>query len=180
MEKRTIFQCAILFFSILNIHVGMTGPEQVSMHTYGNVVDQGCDAVTKGALQNIHIGDFNIGGFQAADTVSTTTDLNIDIIGCTTGITDADVLFSGKADTLIPTLLKLTDTDGSGDMATGIAVQVLDVQSQQEIPLNQVQPLTPLEAGDNTLEYQLHYKSTKARTTGGNATAVLYFDLVYQ
>ncbi len=33
-------------------------------------------------------------------------------------------------------------------MATGIAVQILDAQSQQEIPLNQVQPLTPLKAGD--------------------------------
>ncbi|ENB0118652.1 TPA: fimbrial protein, partial [Escherichia coli] len=26
----------------------------------------------------------------------------------------------------------------------------------------------------------LRYKSTKAGATGGNATAVLYFDLVYQ
>ncbi|SRM98999.1 fimbrial protein [Shigella flexneri] len=59
---------------------------------------------------------------------------------------------------------------------------ILDAQSQQEIPLNQVQPLTPLKAGDNTLKYQLRYKSTKAGATGGNATAVLYFDfdLVYQ
>ena len=167
MKKKTIFQCVILFFSILNIHVGMAGPEQVSMHIYGNVVDQGCDVATKSALQNIHIGDFNISDFQAANTVSA-------------GITGADVLFSGEADTLAPTLLKLTDTGGSGGMATGIAVQILDAQSQQEIPLNQVQPLTPLKAGDNTLKYQLRYKFTKAGATGGNATAVLYFDLVYQ
>ncbi|MGQ7157622.1 hypothetical protein ACUODF_49785, partial [Escherichia coli] len=60
MKKKTIFQCVILFFSILNIHVGMAGPEQVSMHIYGNVVDQGCDVATKSALQNIHIGDLNI------------------------------------------------------------------------------------------------------------------------
>ena len=179
MKKKTIFQCVILFFSILNIHVGMAGPEQVSMHIYGNVVDQGCDVATKSALQNIHIGDFNISDFQAANTVSTAADLNIDITGCAAGITGADVLFSGEADTLAPTLLKLTDTGGSGGMATGIAVQILDAQSQQEIPLNQVQPLTPLKAGDNTLKYQLRYKSTKAGATGGNATAVLYFDLVY-
>ena len=145
-----------------------------------NVVDQGCDVATKSALQNIHIGDFNISDFQAANTVSTAADLNIDITGCAAGITGADVLFSGEADTLAPTLLKLTDTGGSGGMATGIAVQILDAQSQQEIPLNQVQPLTPLKAGDNTPKYQLRYKSTKAGATGGNATAVLYFDLVYQ
>lgn len=119
MKKKTIFQCVILFFSILNIHVGMAGPEQVSMHIYGNVVDQGCDVATKSALQNIHIGDFNISDFQAANTVSTAADLNIDITGCAAGITGADVLFSGEADTLAPTLLKLTDTGGSGGMATG-------------------------------------------------------------
>ena len=100
MKKKTIFQCVILFFSILNIHVGMAGPEQVSMHIYGNVVDQGCDVATKSALQNIHIGDFNISDFQAANTVSTAADLNIDITGCAAGITGADVLFSGEADTL--------------------------------------------------------------------------------
>lgn len=116
MKKKTIFQCVILFFSILNIHVGMAGPEQVSMHIYGNVVDQGCDVATKSALQNIHIGDFNISDFQAANTVSTAADLNIDITGCAAGITGADVLFSGEADTLAPTLLKLTDTGGSGGM----------------------------------------------------------------
>ena len=164
MKKKTIFQCVILFFSILNIHVGMAGPEQVSMHIYGNVVDQGCDVATKSALQNIHIGDFNISDFSHQFIKAH----------------ELYVLFSGEADTLAPTLLKLTDTGGSGGMATGIAVQILDAQSQQEIPLNQVQPLTPLKAGDNTLKYQLRYKSTKAGATGGNATAVLYFDLVYQ
>ncbi|CAI6160214.1 Fimbrial-like adhesin protein [Escherichia coli] len=81
MKKKTIFQYVILFFSFLNTHVGMAGPEQVSMHIYGNVVDQGCDVATKSALQNIHIGDFNISDFQAANTVSTAADLNIDITG---------------------------------------------------------------------------------------------------
>ena len=62
-------------------------------------------------------------------------------------------------------------------MATGIAVQILDALSKKSRSIRQ---LTPLKAGDNTLKYQLRYKSTKAGATGGNATAVLYFDLVYQ
>lgn len=137
MKKNTIFQCVVLLLTLLNAHVGTAGPEQVSMHIYGNVIDQGCDVTTKSALQNIHIGDFNISDFQTANTVSTAADLNIDITGCAAGITGADVLFSGEADSLAPTLLKLTDTGGSGGMATGIAVQILDAQTQQEIPLNQ-------------------------------------------
>ena len=48
--------------------------------------------------------------FQAANTVSTAADLNIDITGCAAGILARIVLFSGEADTLAPTLLKLTDT----------------------------------------------------------------------
>lgn len=74
----------------------MAGPEQVSMHIYGNVVDQGCDVATKSALQNIHIGDFNISDFQAANTVSTAADLNIDITGCAAGITGADVFLAAR------------------------------------------------------------------------------------
>ena len=96
MKKKTIFQYVILFFSFLNTHVGMAGPEQVSMNIYGNVVDQGCDVATKSALQNIHIGDFNISDFQAANTVSTAADLNIDITGCAAGITGADVLLAAR------------------------------------------------------------------------------------
>lgn len=72
MKKKTIYQYVILFFSLLNIHVGMAGPEQVSMHIYGNVVDQDCDVATKSALQNIHIGDFNISDFQPAGCIRTT------------------------------------------------------------------------------------------------------------
>ena len=145
MKKKTIFQCVILFFSILNIHVGMAGPEQVSMHIYGNVVDQGCDVATKSALQNIHIGDFNISDFQAANTVSTAADLNIDITGCAAGITGADVLFSGEADTLAPTLLKLTDTGGKVVWQRGLPLQIL-MRSQQRNPAQSGPASTPHES----------------------------------
>ncbi|HGY7078219.1 TPA: fimbrial protein, partial [Escherichia coli] len=47
MKKNTIFQVVILSFTLLYMHVGIAGPEQVSMHIYGNVVDQGCDVATK-------------------------------------------------------------------------------------------------------------------------------------
>ncbi|WP_135672304.1 fimbrial protein, partial [Escherichia coli] len=161
MKKQWLVQCVYCFLSILNIDVGMAWPEQVSMHIYGNVVDEGGDVATKSALQNIHIGDCNISDFQSANTVSTAADLHIDITGCAAGITGADVLFSGEADTLAPTLLKLSATGDSGGMATRIAVQILDAQSQHTVPLNSAQPLTPLKAGDNPLKYQLRYKSNK-------------------
>ncbi|HFT8728808.1 TPA: fimbrial protein [Escherichia coli] len=180
MKIKLMWRWGSLAFALLLIQTGWAGPDQVDMHIYGNVIDQGCDVTTRSAQQTIHIGDFNISDFQAANTVSAAADLNIDITGCAAGIKGAEVYFTGEPDSLAPTLLKLTDTGGSGGMATGIAVQILDAHTQQEIPLNQVMSLYPLKAGDNTLNYQLRYKSTKAGATGGNASAVLYFDLVYQ
>lgn len=180
MSKNRLVHLVLLSLIAINVQAVVAGPSDVEMHISGNVIDQGCDVSTNSALQNIHIGEFNISDFQTANVVSSAAALNIDINGCASGIEGAKIYFSGEADPLAPTLLKLTDTDGNGGMATGIAVQILDARTQQEIPLNQTTALYPLKAGDNTLNYQLRYKSTKAGATGGNATAVLYFDLVYQ
>lgn len=178
--KNRLFHVGLLSLMTISVQAGAAGPSEVEMHISGNVVDQGCDVSTTSALQSVHIGDFNISEFQAANIVSPAAALDIEINGCAAGIQGAKIYFSGEADPQVPTLLKLTDTSGKGGMATGIAVQILDAQTQQEIPLNQVSALYPLKAGDNILKYQLRYKSTKAGATGGNANAVLYFDLVYQ
>ncbi len=180
MAKRLCFlpgMFALCAFSALG---NLKGADQVNMHIYGNVIDQGCDVATSSAMQNIFIGNFNISDFQDANAVSGSADLTIDINGCAAGIEGAKVYFSGDSDPLAPTLLKLTDTGGGGNMATGIAVQIIDAQTQEEIPLNRLTARNPLQAGDNELKYKLRYKSTKTGATGGNATAVLYFDLVYE
>ncbi|MFC3190128.1 fimbrial protein [Pseudocitrobacter faecalis] len=180
MANRLLFLPGLLAFCAFSAFGNLKGADQVNMHIYGNVIDQGCDVATSSAMQNVFIGNFNISDFQAANAVSASADLNIDINGCAAGIQDARVYFSGESDPLAPTLLKLTDTGGSGNMATGIAVQIIDAQTQEEIPLNSLTARYPLKAGDNELKYKLRYKSTKEGATGGNATAVLYFDLVYE
>ncbi|AGB78825.1 P pilus assembly protein, pilin FimA [Enterobacteriaceae bacterium strain FGI 57] len=180
MVNRLLFLPGLLAFCAFSAFGNLKGADQVNMHIYGNVIDQGCDVATSSAMQNVFIGNFNISEFQAANAVSASADLTIDINGCAAGIQDARVYFSGESDPLAPTLLKLTDTGGSGNMATGIAVQILDAQTQEEIPLNSQTARYPLKAGDNALRYKLRYKATKEGATGGNATAVLYFDLVYE
>lgn len=180
MVNRLLFLPVLLAFCAFSAFGNLKGTDQVNMHIHGNVIDQGCDVATSSAMQNVFIGNFNISDFQAANAVSASADLTIGIIGCAAGIQDARVYFSGESDPLGPTLLKLTDTGGSGNMATGIAVQIIDAQTQEEIPLNSLTARSPLKAGDNELKYKLRYKSTKEGATGGNATAVLYFDLVYE
>jgi type 1 fimbria pilin len=90
------------------------------------------------------------------------------------------VIFSGTADATNPALLALSDTSGGGEMATGVAVEILD-GNRQLMPINATDTaLLPLQAGDNTLPFFLRFKSTSDTVTAGNATAVMYFDLQYQ
>ena len=81
-----------------------------------------------------------------------------------------------------PTLLALSDNGKGtpGRMATGLGVELLD-SNRTPIPINNTESsLYPLLPGDNTLTFYLHYKSTLPVVTSGNATAVMYFDLLYQ
>ncbi|MCW4712680.1 hypothetical protein M8B99_10545 [Enterobacter hormaechei subsp. hoffmannii] len=53
--------------------------------------------------------------------------------------------------------------------------------TRASVPINNTEsPLYPLLPGDNTLTFFLRYKSTLPTVTTGNATAVMYFDLLYQ
>lgn len=48
------------------------------------------------------------------------------------------------------------------------------------IPINSTTAQYPLSAGDNTLNFLMHYKATKIPVSGGSGTAVMYFDMSYQ
>ena len=93
-----------------------------------------------------------------------------------------NVQFTGNVDANNPTLLALSDNGKGtpGRMATGLGVELLD-SNRTPIPINNTESsLYPLLPGDNTLTFYLHYKSTLPVVTSGNATAVMYFDLLYQ
>lgn len=79
-------------------------------------------------------------------------------------------------------LLALSDTGKgtAGEMATGIGVELLNA-GMNPIKINNTESeIYPLKQGDNSLTFNLRYKSTLPEVTTGNATAIMYFDLLYQ
>ncbi|AFN30019.1 Fimbrial subunit [Klebsiella michiganensis E718] len=64
-------------------------------------------------------------------------------------------------------------------LASGVGVEIKDSDGTT-IPLNTASKQYPLFAGDNTLNFLLHYKATTIPVTAGYATAVMYFDVDYQ
>lgn len=150
------------------------------LHIYGILLDQGCDVSPASTNQSIHIGDFNISDYTTVGSVSPEKDLSIVVTACAYSYVSSQVYFSGEPDENDPNLLKLSGDSANGNTASGIAVQILD-SSLKEIPLNSPSAWTfAHKTEETTLHFKLRYKSTSVNVKGGDASAVLYFDVNYQ
>ncbi|QMD48583.1 fimbrial protein [Citrobacter freundii] len=152
----------------------------IPFRLYAALQDFACDVSLATANQTVHIGDFDIRDYTTPGSVSPAVDFSIDITNCDTGYLSSQVYFSGQSDDNDANLLKLSGDASSGDAASGIAVQILD-STLKEIPLNSRTDWTLMKKSSGvTLHYKLRYKSTIREVKGGNAAAVLYFDVLYQ
>lgn len=146
----------------------------------GTIHSATCDVDVSSENQSINIGTFSASDFPTVGSTSIFKPFDISLQNCTQGISGAKVLFTGTQDSDNSNLLALEDTDGTGQMASGIGVEILDV-NQKAVPINNTDSdLYALVQGKNTLAFYLRYKSTQATVKAGNATAVMYFDLQYQ
>jgi type 1 fimbria pilin len=171
----------ILFYIINTTNACADNPlGWANFQASGTIISASCNVGTSSQNQTVNIGDFAANSFPSVGSVSPAKDFSIELTDCSNGITGTKITFSGTNDSIDPSLLALTDTTGQGDMASGVAVQILDGNTGSPIALNQQAEQTLLKAGDNSLPYQLRYKSTASTVTAGNATAVMYFDLSYQ
>lgn len=144
----------------------------------GNIIAESCDIGTTSA--DVHIGDFPQNSFETVGDVSPAKGFDIKLLNCSPNITGSTITFSGTAaDSSNTDLLALTDTGGTGDMASGVAIQILD-SAGTPVALNNASAKQPLAAGDNTLHFQLRYKATAVPVKPGNANSVMYFDMTYQ
>lgn len=149
-----------------------------SMQFTGVLLLEECVVDASSAVQSIHIGDYSSYLFQQAGSVSPAKSFSIVLKNCTAGIDGTKIFFSGTPDNDNQDLLALSNT-GSSAMATGIGIEILD-ESGRAIKLNEESNQYPLEQGDNTLNFQLRYKSTLPQVTAGDASAVMYFDMIYR
>lgn len=153
----------------------------VNLIMSGEIMKESCDIDANNLTQSIEIGDFTVGTFKSVGSVSADKNFSITLSRCSPEIKSAGVMFTGTAQTgSDPSLLALSDTTGAGNLAQGIAVQLLD---SNKIPLaiNSLNPVRyTISPGDNTLSFALRYKAVSLPVVAGNANAVLYFNMDYQ
>ncbi|MDI3362780.1 fimbrial protein [Lelliottia sp. V89_10] len=171
---------ALLFISSAVVYATPVPLGYANFQASGTITPQTCDVTVASKNKTITIGDFAANSFTTVGSVTPAKDLVIDLENCAQTSTGSTITFSGTQDETDPALLKLSDTKGQGNMATGIAVEILDAVSGTPIKLNQPSAGISLVTGANTLKYQLRYKSTASTVTAGNATAIMYFDMNYQ
>ncbi|WP_370613791.1 fimbrial protein [Citrobacter portucalensis] len=174
--------CAVGTLLLLSLLTSKSYAElgAIPFRLYAALQDFACDVSLATANQTVHIGDFDIRDYTTPGSVSPAVDFSIDITNCDQSYLSSQVYFSGQSDDNDANLLKLSGDANGGDVASGIAVQILD-STLKEIPLNSRTDWTLMKKSSGvTLQYKLRYKSTIREVKGGNAAAVLYFDVLYQ
>lgn len=173
---KCLFVVMLMFF--YNIHfVPSSLAAESTLTIDGRIVASGCN-VDK--VPEIKIGSFSAKDFPTVGSTSAFKAMNISLSDCYSKLKNVQVKFSGTTDTTDPTLLAVTDTGSGGTLATGIGVELLD-NSMKILPFNSTDPLVyELDGESNTLSFLMRYKSTKTLVTPGEASAVMFFDLIYQ
>lgn len=171
-------------FCIVSAALGLSLPLRADLGyanlvVTGTIVAESCSVAITSQSQNITIGNFNVNEFDAVGDVSQAAQLKIQLTGCNHTLSDTKIIFSGTPDRNNSELLALQDVSGTEEMATGVAIQLLD-KNMQQLALNTPVNTGILQAEDNDLLYYLRYKATTVPVKAGNASSVLYFDMVYQ
>lgn len=156
-----------------------THAADVNIVLSGSLSATGCNISLNSQNQSVYIGDFAPSAFSQVGDVSDAKSFDIELKACSQEITGTTITFTGDKDPDDAALLALSDTKGTGEMATGIGVQISD-DKNNSIALDSKSIKYPLKAGDNVLTFSLRYKATRLPVTSGNASAVMYFDLAYE
>ncbi|HHI2554915.1 fimbrial protein [Klebsiella aerogenes] len=145
----------------------------------GTIISASCNVDNGSKSQNVSLGTFYTSDFPSKGTTTKAVPFDINLKGCTDNISGARVSFTGATAEGDSTLLALTGAGTSG-VASGLGVELLD-KDMKIIPVNTTTDKYPLMPGDNnTLTFNLRYKSTAATVMEGDAKATLFFDMQYQ
>lgn len=157
----------------------------VNLIMTGTIITESCSLDVPSQYQHVDLGGFPANSLTSVGDVTPTKPFTLRLNGCSnssgnlSSISDATITFSGTPDGTDDSLLALSDFSGSGEMASGVAVQVLD-KDMKAVALNTPTSVGTLNEGNNVLQYYLRYKVTSVPVKAGNASAILYFDMSYQ
>lgn len=180
--KTVLLKALTLFALIHSLAVYADDGAVYNLRVTGTIISESCEVDTSSQEQSVSLGEFDSSDFPSMGATSAWVPFNITLKNCSKAINGTKIWFSGLADTDNPNLLALSDTGRGTEstLATGLGVEIMDA-SQVIVPINNTESSTyPLQTGDNELTFNLRYKSTRQDVTPGDATAVMYFDLLYQ
>lgn len=136
----------------------------------GEILPETCDIDTSVLNQSIDLGEFGVTSFPAAGSVTEMEPFSLTMTNCTSGISAANIRFSGNS--LNSSIFAL---QGGGN---DIGLELLNDAGQTIAPgkLNRYM----LSGGDNILSFSMRLKSVKSPVTPGDLSATLFMDIEYE
>lgn len=154
----------------------------VMVQVNGNILAQSCNVKSSDAIQNVIFDDLNASNFPTVGTTSQEKRVTIGLENCSGAIKNLSYQFSGEADSLDSSLLKIKGNGSSTSnvLATGLAIEILDA-NKNSIPLNVLQSANQsITATSYDFIFYLRYKSVSSTVTSGDASSILYLDMFYE
>ncbi|WP_058913910.1 fimbrial protein [Entomohabitans teleogrylli] len=146
----------------------------------GNVRDNACTVATSSKNFTVDLLNHGAKQFMAVGSTSTLVPFSIILSPCGSAVTAVKVGFTGTADTINTSLLKL---DTATSAAAGMGVQILD-SNQTALPLNAASSAiawTRLTGSQsNTLNFYARLMATRVPVTVGQVNATATFTLEFQ
>ncbi|OAT28512.1 hypothetical protein M976_01805 [Buttiauxella ferragutiae ATCC 51602] len=144
-----------------------------SVHFTGEITETACN-VTNGAGKIIPVALGKVAKTSLATVAakSSSVPFTIDLDNCPD--TNANIRFSGTADSVDKTLLAIDSTS----VASGVAIEI-DSDTGQKIAMYAPSTDFKLAAGKNKLKYQASYVATNSAVTAGSVVATSQFTIIY-
>lgn len=143
----------------------------------GQVVDGACSVRTDSRDQIVKMGQVRTNQFKEPGDWGDPVAFRIWLEGCNTSVSQTvGVMFTGETDSHDPLIFKA----GVGASASkGIGIGIFDETGSLVIPSTIPTYYTDLNEGTNIIDFIAKYRSSEMYIQGGDASAQVWFSLVY-
>lgn len=148
------------------------------VHFRGQVVNAACAVSADSQNMTVQMGQVRSSMFNGPGDWSQGVDFQIYLEDCSTTVSQsAGVLFTGTSDGKDPQVFKA----GYGaSAAQGVGIGIFDATGELVLPNTRPPWLAPLQDGETILNYNAKYRATDRRILSGDASAEVWFSVIYQ
>ncbi|EKT56048.1 fimbrial protein [Providencia burhodogranariea] len=171
--------CSLIFTTLLSFN---TFASDVTVYINGGILTQSCNVSSNDLIKNVVFDDLNPKDFTTIGSVSEFQPVTIHLENCTGHVNNMSYQFSGEADELDSTLLKVLGQPNNtrNITASGLAIEIAN-ENKQKINLNTKITLNEIiNSKTYDLIFNLRYKSTQKDIGSGDASSLLYLDIYYE